>query len=156
MTTPTIVVAYDGSPAARAALALGAERARDGKLFIVHAYDAPKEFWGVQHYEQVLDRALQRGEDLLDDVTTAEPRLAGVDHETELIPGSPAEVVAGVAEVRAADEIIVGTRGFGPVRAIVGSVAHGLLHLAPCPVTVIPERAVRAAAETGAGRNATA
>jgi nucleotide-binding universal stress UspA family protein len=148
MTTPTIVVAYDSSPAARAALSLAAERARGGRLFIVHAYGAPKDFWGAQHYQEVLERSLQRGEDLLEAVATVEPRLAGLDYETELIPGTPAEVVAGVAEVRGADEIIVGTRGFGPLRAVVGSVAHGLLHLAPCPVTVIPERAVAKA--TGA------
>ena len=146
MTAPTIVVAYDGSPAARAALHLAVDRARGGKLFIVHAYGAPADFWGAQHYQEVLDRALQRGEDLLDGLVVVEPRLAEVDYETELIPGAPAEVVASVAEVRRADEIILGTRGFGRVRAVLGSVAHGLLHAAPCPVTVIPERAVAAQA----------
>jgi nucleotide-binding universal stress UspA family protein len=145
MTAPTIVVAYDSSPAARAALSLAVERAHGGKLFIVHVYGAPKDFWGAQHYQEVLDRALQRGEDLLEAVATVEPRLTEVEFETELIAGTPAEVVAEVAEVRGADEIIVGTRGFGPLRAVVGSVAHGLLHLAPCPVTVIPERAVAGA-----------
>jgi len=149
MTAPTIVVAYDSSPAARAALSLAVDRARGGKLFIVHAYGAPKDFWGAQHYQEVLDRALQRGEDLLDAVATIEPRLTEIEFETELIPGDPAEVVAKVAEVRGADEIILGTRGFGPLRAIMGSVAHGLLHLAPCPVTVIPERAVADAGRSG-------
>jgi nucleotide-binding universal stress UspA family protein len=144
MTTPIIVVAYDGSPAAQAALRLAVDRARGGKLFVVHAYGAPADFWGAQHYQEVLDRALQRGEDLLDGLPEVEPRLAEVEYETELIPGAPAEVVANVAEVRGADEIIVGTRGFGRVRAVLGSVAHGLLHAAPCPVTVIPERAVTA------------
>jgi nucleotide-binding universal stress UspA family protein len=143
MTTPTtIVVAYDGSPAAQAALRLAVDRAQGGKLFVVHAYGAPADFWGAQHYQEVLDRALQRGEDLLDGLLEVEPRLAEVEYETELIPGAPAEVVATVAEIRGADEIIVGTRGFGRVRAVLGSVAHGLLHAAPCPVTVIPERAV--------------
>jgi nucleotide-binding universal stress UspA family protein len=47
-----------------------------------------------------------------------------------------------VAEVRGADEIIVGTRGFGRARALFGSVAHELIHLAECPITVIPERVV--------------
>lgn len=140
--TPIIVVAYDGSPAARAALARGIERARGGKLFVVHAYNAPADYWGGQHYQVMLDRALDRGEALVGRLLEVEPRLAEVDHETELIPGAPAEVLANVADVRHADEIIVGTRGFGPLRAILGSVAHGLLHIAPCPVTVIPERAV--------------
>jgi nucleotide-binding universal stress UspA family protein len=139
-----IVVGYDGSPAARAALALAAERAAGGKVFVVHAYDAPADFWGAQHYQDVLDRALTRGEELLAALDD-DPLLADLDAETELIPGPPAQVLATVAETRGADEIIVGTRGFGRVRAALGSVAHELLHVAPCPVTAIPERVVAAA-----------
>ena len=143
MTTgPTIVVAYDGSAAARAALSRAVDRVSGGKVFVVHAYSTPADYWGGDHYQEMLDRALERGENLLNTLLDAEPRLADVDHETELIPGTPAEVIANVAEVRHADEIIVGTRGFGPIRAMLGSVAHGLLHIAPCAVTVIPERAV--------------
>lgn len=52
----------------------------------------------------------------------------------------PADAIARVAEARHADEIIVGTRGFGRARAVLGSVSHELLHLASCPVTVLPER----------------
>jgi nucleotide-binding universal stress UspA family protein len=136
-----IVVGFDGSPAARAALALAGERAAGGKVFVVHAYDAPGDFWGSEHYQEVLDRALARGEQLLATIED-DPLLAGVDVETELIPGLPAQVLSTVAETRRADEIIVGTRGFGRVRAALGSVAHELLHVAPCPVTAIPERAV--------------
>ena len=47
-----------------------------------------------------------------------------------------------MAEARNADEIIVGTRGFGRARALLGSVAHELIHLADCPITVIPKRVV--------------
>jgi nucleotide-binding universal stress UspA family protein len=65
----------------------------------------------------------------------------------ELIAGHPAEVVATVAEIRHADEIIIGTRGYGRLRGAIGSVAHALLHEAKCPITVIPERALEAAAE---------
>src|SRR5215208_268995 len=99
----------------------------------------------------MLERALMRGEQLLAGVEH-EPVLAGVDIETELIPGQPAQVLTTVAETRGADEIIVGTRGFGRVRAAIGSVAHELLHVAPCPVTAIPERAVtRIAVPAAAG-----
>ena len=57
-----------------------------------------------------------------------------------------------VAATREADEIIVGTRGYGRARALLGSVAHELIHLADCPITVIPERVVdRAARREKAG-----
>jgi hypothetical protein len=36
----------------------------------------------------------------------------------------------------------VGTRGLGPARALLGSVGHGLINRAKCPVTVVPERAL--------------
>ena len=54
----------------------------------------------------------------------------------------PARAIADVARARDADEIIVGTRGHGRARALLGSVAHQVIHLAECPITVIPERVV--------------
>jgi nucleotide-binding universal stress UspA family protein len=140
-----IVVGYDGSPSAHAALALAIDSVGDGKLFVVHAYDAPADFWGSEHYQDLLDHALDRGRAVLDGVVDADPRLATIAYETELIAGRPAEVVAGVADARGADSIIIGTRGFGRVRAVLGSVAHELLHEAACPVTVIPEAALERA-----------
>jgi nucleotide-binding universal stress UspA family protein len=78
--------------------------------------------------------------------------LRGVSWETEVIGDAPARAIAHVAATRDADEIIVGTRGFGRARALLGSVAHELIHLAECPVTLIPERAVaRADAQAGTG-----
>ena len=62
--------------------------------------------------------------------------------EAEVIGASPARAIADTARARDADEIIVGTRGYGRARALLGSVAHELIHLAECPITVIPERVV--------------
>lgn len=140
---PCVVAGFDGSAASRAAVRLAAARVGGGKLFIIHAYDAPPDFWGSEHYEELLERALQRGRGILAGLAEdADLGLADVDYEAELIAGRPAEVVARVAETRHADEIVVGTRGFGRVRAVLGSVAHELLHEAPCPVTAIPARAL--------------
>jgi nucleotide-binding universal stress UspA family protein len=141
-TAPCIVVGYDGSPSSRAALRLAVHRAGAGKLFVVHAYDAPADYWGRDEYDALLNAALTRGEQLLADIASAEPHLTDVDHELELIAGRPADVIATVAKTRDADEIIIGTRGFGPLRGLLGSVAHALLHQAACPVTVIPEAAL--------------
>ena len=141
--TPCIVVGYDGSAPSRAAVRLAAARAHGGKLFIVHAYHAPPDFWGTEEYEDLLERALYRGRSILAGIADdADLGLANVDYDVELIAGRPAEVVARVAQTRRADEIVVGTRGFGKVRAVLGSVAHELLHEASCPVTAIPVRAL--------------
>ena len=142
--TRRIVVGYDGSPAARAALALAADRAGDdGHIYVVHAYSLPADWIGTPSYQSLLDVELERAKSLLERLEEdSGGDLHGVDWETELIGDRPARAIASVAAVRKADEIIVGTRGFGLARALLGSVAHELIHLAECPVTVIPERAV--------------
>ena len=70
------------------------------------------------------------------------PGLASLDWGTEVLAGPPAVALVNVAEVEHASEIVVGTRGFGRARALLGSVAHDLIHRARCPVTVIPARAL--------------
>jgi nucleotide-binding universal stress UspA family protein len=144
-----IVVGYDGSPASRAALAHAADSAGDdGQIYVVHAYTLPHEWVGTPEYQRLLDVVLDRAQAC---VKTLDEDLCGVNWEAEVIGDRPAHAIAGVAAAREADEIIVGTRGFGRGRALLGSVAHELIHLAWCPVTVIPERAVeRAAAEAKA------
>ena len=72
--------------------------------------------------------------------------LANAEWYPEVIAGAPAKAIADVAAARKADEIVVGSRGHGRARALLGSVSHELIHLATCPVTVIPERAVDATA----------
>jgi nucleotide-binding universal stress UspA family protein len=152
--SPCIVVGYDGSAASRAALRLAVDRVGSGKIFLVHGYAAPADFRGHEAYERLLEAALTRGEQVLDAAAEVDPRLEEVDHELELIAGRPAEVIAKVAETRDADEIIVGTRGFGPLRGLLGSVAHALLHLAICPVTVIPDAALARTREHEVGDRA--
>ena len=139
-----IVVGYDGSPASRAALARAAERAGDdGQVYVVHAYSLPNDWIGMPNYQVMLDAALDRAQLAIDKIETESGAdLAGVSWEAEVIGASAARAIADTARARNADEIIVGTRGYGRARALLGSVAHELIHLADCPITVIPERVV--------------
>ena len=51
----------------------------------------------------------------------------------------PAHEVVRVAQEVGADLIVVGSRGLSAIGGLLlGSVAHRLLHLAPCPVLVVP------------------
>jgi nucleotide-binding universal stress UspA family protein len=145
-----IVVGYDGSPASRAALARAAERAGEGgQIYLVHAYSVPADYVGAPNYQLLLDAALDRARERVGCIEhESGADLAGVAWETEIIGESPARAIAAVAKTRNADEIIIGTRGFGRARALFGSVAHELIHLAECPITVIPERVVDRHAST--------
>ncbi|MGZ6670645.1 MAG: universal stress protein [Solirubrobacteraceae bacterium] len=68
--------------------------------------------------------------------------LTGPEYETELIGGSAADAITEVARARHADQIVVGARGLGRIRALLGSVSHELLHIADRPVVVIPAAAL--------------
>jgi len=132
----TLVVGYDGSDEARAALAYAAEHVDGGRVFIVSAADRVPEYLGAQYYQGFVDAAHGRVQALLEDAASQMP--AGVDFVTELLEGRPAEAIVAVADARDADEIVVGSRGLGRVRALLGSVSHEVLHLADRPVVVIP------------------
>jgi nucleotide-binding universal stress UspA family protein len=140
---PIVVAGFDGSPASHVALSRAIRRTGTaGKLYLVHAWHAPEAWRGRGSHQPYIDRALEQAEEVLESAKSAHPELAEISWEGELIGGPPARSVADVAKTRGADEIVIGTRGFGRVRALLGSVAHELIHLADCPVTVIPERMV--------------
>jgi nucleotide-binding universal stress UspA family protein len=140
---PVVVIGYDGSPASRAAVAHAARYvAAGGCLYIVHAYRAPSDYLGTQYYQELLDHVAQQARELIERLPGEIDALAGVEWHAEVLTGVPALAIANVAAARGADEIVVGSRGHGLARALLGSTSHELIHLATCPVTVIPERAV--------------
>ena len=114
-------------------------------MFVVHAYELPPDFLGSPDYERLLSHRKDLGRALLAAIpSTGSDELLGTEYETELIGGPPAEALAKVAQVRDAEEIVVGARGLGRVRALLGSVSHELLHIADRPVLVIPAAAAEA------------
>ena len=140
---PCIIAGYDGSAASRAALSLAVTRARPGgRVVVVHAFDPPDGRYEGVSYQRQLDTALSRAQTLLAHVPEEVPGLGSLDWSTEVLAGSAARAIARVAAVEHASEILVGSRGRGRARALLGSVAHGLIHRAQCPVTVVPERAL--------------
>lgn len=141
----TVVVAYDGSRASRVAVDHALVRAgADGRLIVVHAFRSPPDTIGAPGYGAALGRSTMTTAALIDRLERDCGGLHEVDYEADVLEGRPAEVVCRVAESRDADEIVIGSRGAGRVRALLGSVAHEVLHRARCPVIVIPERMTRA------------
>ena len=145
---PCVVVGFDGSAASHVALSRAIQRVGpEGKLYLVHAWEVPEAWRGRGNHQPYVDRALTEAETVVDTAVQAHRELNGITWECEMIGGPAAQAIADVAKARRADEIIVGTRGFGRMRALLGSVAHELIHLAACPVVVIPERMVERDAE---------
>ena len=82
----------------------------------------------------------------------ARVREAMTEWSAEIVEGRPGDAIARVAEAEHATEIVIGTRGGGRARALLGSVAHDVLRRARCPVVAIPERAVADRGRSGAAR----
>lgn len=153
--TPTVVVGYDGSPAADAALERGLDRvAAGGRLSVVHAWHPPRVLGGSGLCDVVAATSLARAQVMMDELPREHPRLRTVRPELLVLRGEPARAIADFADQVGADEIIAGTHGAGRTAALLGSVAHGLLHRAGCPVTIIPDRVLEAAPSRRAAASA--
>jgi nucleotide-binding universal stress UspA family protein len=74
-------------------------------------------------------------EDALADAVDVAKESAGTTRcETVLAPGAPPEALLETARQRSADELVVGSRGFGGVNAL-GSVSRELIRIADRPVS---------------------
>jgi nucleotide-binding universal stress UspA family protein len=141
----TIVVGSDGSETAGEAVAKAIELARvcGARLLVVSAFKpsdvalvmgsaADAALAAVPTDTEVRD-ALGR----LVDEQIARCDATGVECETHVVAGSPAQVLLEIATQEHADLIVVGNRGMSGVRHLLGSVPNTVTHHAPCSVLVI-------------------
>jgi nucleotide-binding universal stress UspA family protein len=134
----TIVVGYDASPGAQAAL----ERALDlatclGDRLVIGCGVAPPGGPGEevrQHHA-----ALRENAERLTSAALGRAREAGVEAEAELVDERPAPALVDLANRHGARMIVVGSYGEHPMKgAILGSTPHKLLYMAERPVLVVP------------------
>jgi len=153
----TIVVAWDGGPEAREALAHAEALARreGARLRLVTIEVETPSLPGMVGWEPT-------GRQTPDEVLAAGIEAVGADVKVDGRCIDGGSIAAEIAEfcAQGVDLVVVGSRGYGTLgRVLVGSVANGLLHRASCPVLVVPRPALapgesdpRAAVAIGAGR----
>lgn len=133
---PYLVVGVDGSESSRAALAWAFEEAdlRRSALRAIAVWQPPVF---SLHSSDTLFHAERR---LLSETTAGWAEKYPDVRLTHEVPiGSPVETLANAAEHALA--VVIGRRGRGGYTGMrVGSVAHGLLHRAHCPVITVPAR----------------
>ena len=142
-----IIWATDGSSGAEQALpyAKGLAQADGARLVVVHVDELEVGRGGgysVNVDEAEVQAAIQKHvEDL---------KQEGLDatlHAARVSMGGAAHVIAEIADKEGADLIAAGTRGHGPLAGLMlGSVTHRLLHIAHCPVLVVPPTSAGASA----------
>ncbi len=146
-----IVLGYDGSECAAAALDEALELARDeldAEIVVVYCHEPPPglacaldpscDAARVLHdYEEDVARDVQP----LLDAAEAKIRAAGVTSEVLVVWDQPASALPRIALSRHSHVIVVGSHGEGPLSAAIRhSTCHELLHRSDVPVLVVPHR----------------
>jgi nucleotide-binding universal stress UspA family protein len=131
-----LLAGYDGSDGGRDALELTRvlAEALDASVLLVAVLPyGPLPI----PYEMLEEEEAERATPLFEE---AKKLLGEVEVETRAFGGgTPAGVINDLAEREGPETIVVGSPHRGPIgRALIGSVADGLLHGAPCEVTVAP------------------
>lgn len=149
----TIVLGYDGSDCAKAALA----RTKDllkvsggGKAVVVVAYPlsvgyVPPGMTGAPvlmgpelqgHIDTLEESAREQAEE-----AAMELRAAGVAVETETSVDSAVDALLDAAGRHGADMIAIGTHGEGAISgALLGSTSYRLVHRSRIPLLIVPLR----------------
>ncbi len=132
----TLVVGYDGSDGAKAALgeAVRLAEATGDRLAVVFGY-APTQRGGEA---AGLKQAIQEvGQQFLDEALAT---IGGrVEAEGVLVPERGADALVSVAELRGAALIAVGATNRGPLAgAVLGSVPHRLVNTTAVPLLIVP------------------
>lgn len=150
-----ILVPYDGSDSARAALAEAVRYAREdpgAALHLIQIVDAeqlvieqlekedrntPDELSSVllhAHYGEALAKADAAFHRQVDGLLKGLMNEITVEILEETVPG---EQIVAYAEERSCDLIVMGSRGLGVLRGILGSVSSHVLREASMPVLIV-------------------
>ena len=135
-----VVVGVDGSDASIAALGCAIDEAsfRGVGVDAVHVWNLPA-LSGAEALGTVMMpwEELEASAHAIVDETLAKVDARGVTVKPVVVQGSTAHVL--IEHSAGAPMLVVGSRGTGGfIGLLVGSVAHQVLHHAPCPVLVVP------------------
>lgn len=138
-----VLIAYDGSDQAKAAIALAGRNLRTSRNTVVVSVFEPLgaiPFWGVP-VARVPPMFIEEAEDAAKEVSEEGAELArkaGFDATPAVIQGSPVwEKIVEAARSEGAGIIVIGSHGRSGVRyAAMGSVATAVAHHATVPVLI--------------------
>jgi nucleotide-binding universal stress UspA family protein len=151
-----VLIAYDGSAAARRAVTEAAKLLGSCRMFVVTVWEAGLAYAtpimspnGLMMAPEVdpgvaldVDRELHQHAERVSREGAELARSLGVDAEPLAVPddGDIPRTILSVARERQAAAIVVGSRGLTGLRArLEGSTSKGLLKHASCPVLVVHE-----------------
>ena len=134
-----ILLSFDGSEHARTAAKIAAGLALQQEkpaLWLVCVVENIPAALQEPYLSQLIAEQTITGQALVEEAH----QIIGdqVEIKREVLFGDPAECIIRVAETRACDLIVMGTRGLGPLRGLLlGSKAQKVVSLATCPVLLV-------------------
>jgi nucleotide-binding universal stress UspA family protein len=134
----TIVLGYDGSESANAALRQTIVRAKQRGANVVVVFGYYVTPWGGAGEGSIREAMERVGSDAISRAV-AELEAAGIETSERLVSAKPADALIQVADEVGADTIVVGTVGENPISgALLGSVVLRLIQRSKIPLLVVP------------------
>lgn len=136
-----VLVGYDESPQAEAALRHALETHPDAELHVLHVNDPGEWVFGDEmgafYSESAYEAAQESAEALLEEAADVAAE-AGASAETAVETGRAGNAIVDYAEEHDVDHVVVGSHGRrGLSRFLLGSVAESVVRRSPVSVTVI-------------------
>ena len=157
MSPPTLLLAYDGSPGAAAAVRAAGSLFPGATALVANVQREPATLAQAAALARIaapddvitgglaaLDRGAEDEAKAIVAHGAAVASAAGLRAETAIVgaSGAPWRGIRRLARERDAAIVVCGSRGLGPFsRAAIGSTSSGLLHHADRPVLVVPDPA---------------
>jgi nucleotide-binding universal stress UspA family protein len=146
-----VIIGYDGSPAATAAIDVGGRLLPSAHAWVAHLWTPPFASEALRRRlravarsaSELVERTETEGEREAQRIAangTTLARAAGLDAEplVERSWGGEGLVLAQLAEKVSADVVLVGSRGLGGAQALLGSVSDTAVHYSSRPTLVAP------------------
>ena len=134
----TMVLGYDASPSANAALERTIADATKSGAHVVVVFGFSINPLGGTAGGSIREAMEQVGSDAVERAVT-DLEAAGIDTSWRIVEAKPADALIQVAEEVGADTIVVGTVGESPISgALLGSVVLRLVQRSSIPLLVVP------------------
>ncbi len=139
------VVAVDGSDGSDRALQKAIDLAAAGKADLLLAHVIEWSAFSFHTPDELAERHKRREEELeraresVLSPSGKKVKVAGINYETIVLHGHPAETLAKIAKDENAENIFIGRKGQSKMGTLLfGSVAGSLIQISPVSVTVVP------------------
>ena len=134
-----IVIASDDSDCATLAGEAAAEIANktDSELHVVYVEPLMAFPAGQRLHDEVYSEIKQDAQDLLDEQVRRIEESGATVAQAHLRLGKPDEEIIALSDELDSKLIIVGVRGSGPLRRLLGSTSDSIVRHANCPVLVV-------------------